>query len=42
MIAHVLFNLLNGLRKRNKMRGLPNILSPIHVVVLEQDTFILA
>ena len=27
MIAHVLLNLLNELRKRNKMRGLPSILS---------------
>ena len=27
MSAHVLFNLLNELRKRNKMRGLPSILS---------------
>ena len=26
MSAHVLLNLLNELRKRNKMRGLPNIL----------------
>ena len=27
MSAHVLFNLLNELRKRGKMRGYPNILS---------------
>ena len=27
MSAHVLFNLLNELRKRDKMRGLPSILS---------------
>ena len=27
MSAHVLLNLLNKLRKRIKMRGLPNILS---------------
>ena len=27
MSAHVLLNLLNELGKRNKMRGLPNILS---------------
>ena len=27
MSAHVLFNLLNQLRKRDKMRGLPSILS---------------
>ena len=27
MIAHVLLNLLNELRKRDKMRGLPSILS---------------
>ena len=27
MSAHVLLNLLNELRKRNKMRGLPSILS---------------
>ena len=27
MSAHVLLNLLNELRKRNKMRGLPGILS---------------
>ena len=26
--AHVLLNLLNELRKRDKMRGLPSILSP--------------
>ena len=29
MSAHVLMNLLNKLGKRNKMRGLPSILSPI-------------
>ena len=28
--AHVLFNLLNELRKSNKMRGLPSHLSPFH------------
>ena len=28
MSAHVLFNLLNELKKRDKMRGLPSILSP--------------
>ena len=27
MSAHVLLNLLNKLRKRDKMRGLPNLLS---------------
>ena len=27
MSAHVLLNLLNELRKRDKMRGLPHILS---------------
>ena len=27
MSAHVLLNLLNELRKRDKMRGLPSILS---------------
>ena len=27
MSAHVLFNLLNEVRKRDKMRGLPSILS---------------
>ena len=27
MSAHVLLNLLNKLRKRDKMRGLPSILS---------------
>ena len=27
MIAHILLNLLNELRKRDKMRGLPNISS---------------
>ena len=27
MSAHVLLNLLNGLGKRDKMRGLPSILS---------------
>ena len=30
MIAHVLSNLLNELRKRDKMQGLPCILSPFH------------
>ena len=28
MSAHVLLNLLNNLRKRDKMQGLPSILSP--------------
>ena len=28
MSAHVLFNLLNELGKRDKLRGLPSILSP--------------
>ena len=28
MSAHVLLNLLNKLRKRDKMQGLPSILSP--------------
>ena len=28
MSAHVLLNLLNELKKRDKMRGLPSILSP--------------
>ena len=31
MKAHVLLNLLNGLRKRDKMRGLPSILSPFRI-----------
>ena len=30
MSAHVLLNLLNKLRKRDKMRGLPVILSLFH------------
>ena len=30
MNAHVLFNLLNELGKREKMRGLPSILSLFH------------
>ena len=30
MIAHVLLNLLNELRKRDKMLGLPSILSLFH------------
>ena len=30
MSAYVLLNLLNELRKRDKMRGLPNILSLFH------------
>ena len=30
MSAHVLFNLLNELRKRDKMGGLPSILSLFH------------
>ena len=30
MSAHVLLNLLNKLRKRDKMRGLPRILSFFH------------
>ena len=30
MSAHVLLNLLNELRKRDKMRGLPCILSLFH------------
>ena len=30
MSAHVLLNLLNELQKRDKMRGLPNILSLLH------------
>ena len=30
MSAHVLLNLLNELRKRNKMQGLPSILSLFH------------
>ena len=29
MSAHVLLNLLNKLEKRDKMRGLPSILSPV-------------
>ena len=28
MIAHILLNLLNELRKRDKIQGLPSILSP--------------
>ena len=31
MSAHVLLNLLNNLRKRDKMRGLPTILSLFHI-----------
>ena len=30
MSTHVLLNLLNALWKRDKMRGLPSILSPFH------------
>ena len=30
MSAHILLNLLNELRKRDKMRGLPSILSHFH------------
>ena len=30
MNAHVLLNLLNELRKRDKMRGLPNLLTLFH------------
>ena len=30
MSAHILLNLLNGLRKRDKMRGLPSILPLFH------------
>ena len=30
MSAHALLNLLNGLGKRDKMRGLPSILSLFH------------
>ena len=30
MSSHVLLNLLNELRKRGKMRGLPSILSLFH------------
>ena len=30
MSAHVLLNILNELGKRDKMRGLPNILSIFH------------
>ena len=30
MSAHVLLNLLNELRQRDKMRGLPSILSLFH------------
>ena len=30
MIAHVLLNLSNELGKRDKMSGLPSILSPFH------------
>ena len=30
MSAHVLLNLLNKLRKRDKLRGLPSILSLFH------------
>ena len=30
MSAHVLLNLLNELAKRNKIRGLPSILSLFH------------
>ena len=36
MSAHVLFNLLNKFGKRDKMRGLPSILSLFHN---EFDTF---
>ena len=31
MSAHVLLNLLNELRKRDKMQGLPSILSHFHI-----------
>ena len=31
MSAHVLLNLFNSLRKRDKMRGLPSILSLFHI-----------
>ena len=30
MSAHVLFNLLNELGKRDTIQGLPSILSPFH------------
>ena len=30
MSSHILLNLLNKLRKTDKMRGLPSILSPFH------------
>ena len=30
MSAHVLLNLLNGLGKRDKLRGMPSILSLVH------------
>ena len=33
MSAHVLFNLLNGLGERDKMRGLPRILSLFHSLI---------
>ena len=31
MSAHILFDLLNQLGKRDKMRGLPSILSLFHI-----------
>ena len=31
MSPHVLLNLLNELRKKDKMRGLPSILSPFRI-----------
>ena len=42
MSAHVLLNLLNKLRKRDKMRGLPSILSLfatslINSIILEHE-----
>ena len=46
MSAHVLLNLLNELRKKDKMRGLPTILSffatsLINLIIHEQECKIL-
>ena len=46
MSAHVLFNLLNKLGKRNIMRGLPSILSlfatsSINLIIQEHECLIL-
>ena len=47
MSAHILLNLLNELGKRDKMRGLPSILSPffatslINSIIQEHECYIL-